>query len=126
MLFRSYDPATDAVSEGIKLSSTLTNGGYYNMVPGDGDILYYADSNGLFGYNVQTQESKQIMSYINSDLAAGSLNNFLILDEEQFLGFYYDNNLNQNTKGCAANDLLHTLYFCFLHFLLLRFCKVCF
>ena len=44
MYIATYDPATDAVSEGIKLSSTLTNGGYYNMVPGDGDILYYADS----------------------------------------------------------------------------------
>ena len=100
MYIAAYDPATDAVSEGIKLSSTLTNGGYYNMVPGDGDILYYADSNGLFSYNVQTQESKQIMSYINSDLAAGSLNNFLVLDEEQFLGFYYD-----NTEGKMCGGL---------------------
>ena len=99
MYIAAYDPATDAVSEGIKLSSTLTNGGYYNMVPGDGDILYYADSNGLFSYNVQTQESKQIMSYINSDLAAGSLNNFLVLDEEQFLGFYYDNNEGKMCGG---------------------------
>ena len=40
MYIATYDPATDAVSEGIELSSTLTNGGYYNMVPGDGDILY--------------------------------------------------------------------------------------
>ena len=99
MYIATYDPATDAVSEGIKFSSTLTSGGYYNMVPGDGDILYYADSNGLFSYNVQTQESKQIMSYINSDLAAGSLNNFLVLDEEQFLGFYYDNNEGKMCGG---------------------------
>ena len=99
MYIATYDPATDEVSEGIKLSSTLTNGGYYNMVPGDGDILYYADSNGLFSYNVQTQESKQIMSYINSDLATGSLNNFLVLDEEQFLGFYYDNNEGKMCGG---------------------------
>lgn len=98
MYIATYDPATDAVSEGIKLSSTLANGGYYNMVPGDGDILYYADSNGLFSYNVQTQESKQFMSYINSDLAASSLNFFLVLDEEQFLGFYYDYN-EGNMRG---------------------------
>lgn len=50
MYIATYDPATDAVSEGIKFSSTLTSGGYYNMVPGDGDILYYAGSNGLFSY----------------------------------------------------------------------------
>ena len=39
------------------------------------------------------------MSYINSDLAAGSLNNFLVLDEEQFLGFYYDNNEGKMCGG---------------------------
>ena len=39
------------------------------------------------------------LSYINSDLAAGSLNNFLVLDEEQFLGFYYDNNEGKMCGG---------------------------
>ena len=33
MYIATYDPATDAVSEGIKFSRHLTNGGYYNMVP---------------------------------------------------------------------------------------------
>ena len=36
---------------------------------------------------------------INSDLATGSLNNFLVLDEEQFLGFYYDNNEGKMCGG---------------------------
>lgn len=90
MYIATYDPATDTVSEGIKVADTLTNGGYYNLVAGDGDLMYYTNDSGLFSYNVQTQESRQIMSYINSDLATNSLSNFLVLSEEQFIGFYYD------------------------------------
>lgn len=98
MFIASYDVATDAVSEGIQLSDTLANAGYSCLVPGDGDILYYSDSNGVFSYNIQTKESKQIMSYINSDVATSSMNNFLILSEDQFIGFYYENSTGA-TKG---------------------------
>lgn len=90
MYIVTYDPVTDAISEKTKLSDTLANSGYYNLVSGEGDLMYYSDSNGLFSYNVKTQEAKQIMSYINSDLATSSMNNFLILDDQQFIAFYYD------------------------------------
>lgn len=94
----TYDPATDAVSEGIKLSGTLANGGYYNMAAGEGDTLYYTDSEGLFRYDIQTQEGTQLLSYINSDMSVNNLNNFVMLSDEQFIGFYYDNQ-DGSTKG---------------------------
>ncbi len=98
MYIASYDAATDAVSEGVQLSDTFSNNGYSSLVPGDGDILYYSNSNGVFSYNIQTQEIKQIMSYINSDVATTSMNNFLILSDDQFIGFYYESSTG-TTKG---------------------------
>lgn len=94
----TYDPATDAISEGTKLSGSLANGGYYEMAAGEEDILYYTDSEGLFRYDIQTQEAKQLLSYINSDMSANNLNNFVMLSDEQFIGFYYDNQ-DGSTKG---------------------------
>ena len=38
------------------------------------------------------------MSYINSDVATTSMNNFLILSDDQFIGFYYENSTGA-TKG---------------------------
>ena len=98
MYIATYDPATDALSEGIKLASTLSNGGYYNMVSDGEDTLYYTDNDGLFRYNIKTQETKQILSYINSDMSTNSLNSFVMLSDEQFIGFYYDNQ-DGGTKG---------------------------
>ena len=51
MYIATYDPATDAVSEGIKLSSTLTNGGYYNIDVYKRQIRYGADGTGYHGYH---------------------------------------------------------------------------
>lgn len=90
MYIATYDPTTDEISEGIKLSGMLANGGYYNLVSGGENTLYYTDDYGLNRYDIQSGESTQIMSYINSDLSTNSMDNFVMLNDEQFIGFYYD------------------------------------
>ncbi len=90
MYIASYDPATDEISEGIKLSEAISNGGYYNLVSGDENTLYYSNDYGLYRYDIQKAESTQIMSYINSDLSTNSMAQFVMLSEEEFIGFYND------------------------------------
>ena len=90
MYIATYDPTTDEISEGIKLLGMLANGNYYNLVSGGENTLYYTDDYGLNRYDIQSGESTQIMSYINSDLSTNSMDSFVMLNDEQFIGFYYD------------------------------------
>ena len=99
MYIASYDPVTDQISEGIKLSDTISNGGYYGLVSVDENTLYYSNDYGLYRYDIQKAESTQIMSYINSDLPTTSMDNFVVLSDTEIIGFYNDIQDGSNKGG---------------------------
>lgn len=99
MYIASYDPVTDQISEGIKLSEAVSNGGYYGLVSIDENTLYYSNDYGLYRYDIQKAESTQIMSYINSDLPTTSMAKFVVLSDTEIIGFYSDIQDGSNKGG---------------------------
>lgn len=91
MYMTEYNINTDTVGEETKLPDFFMWSGYNCMTSGINTDVLYSNSNGIFGYNIGDEQPTQIMSYINSDLNTTSINQFMMLDEEHFIGFYNDN-----------------------------------
>lgn len=91
MYMATYDPATGAVSEGVKLPSAMQMMGYSNMATGENGELIYSNSSGVFKFTPGQEEATQIMSYINSDLNVSDINQMVYLDESHMILTYYDN-----------------------------------
>lgn len=50
----------------------------------------YSTQTGVYAMNVGDSTSRQLMSFINSDVPTTNMTQLLVLDEARFLGFYYD------------------------------------
>ena len=87
----TYDPKTDAVSEGVKLPAVLNMMGYSNMASGENGELVFSNSSGVFKFTPGQEEPVQLMSYINSDLNVSDINQMVYLDENHMILTYYDN-----------------------------------
>lgn len=98
MYLTTYDVETDTVGEATKLPDTFMWTGYNSITTGVSTDIVYSTSSGVYGYSAGDEQPVQIMSYINSDLDSGSLNNIMVLDDTHFIGFYYDNS-DGNQKG---------------------------
>lgn len=94
----SYDFETDTAGEPVKLPDVMSYYGYNSVAAGSDTDLIFSMNDGLFGYNIGDEEITQIMSCINSDLAAYSLYYFTPIDEEHFIAFYDEYN-TYSTKG---------------------------
>lgn len=94
----SYDINTDTVGDKTLLPDFLMWSGYNCMVAGVTTDVVYATSSGLFGYSAGDTEPTQLMSYVNSDLNTGGINNVIMLDDTHFFGFYNDRE-NNDSKG---------------------------
>lgn len=90
MLIATYDLASDTLSEGTPLPSSMSMSGYNALTAGFDTDLVYSDSNGVYTLNVGDTEPKQMMSFVNSDMNIASMNNLVMLDENRFLGIYSD------------------------------------
>lgn len=86
--FTTYDPSTGTTGEMIEAPGTIS---MYNIYPGTVTDLLLTNSNGVYTYNMGDAEAVQIMSYVNSDLAASYLNNVLMIDDAHFVADYPDN-----------------------------------
>lgn len=95
----TYDFATNSTGEAQKLPESLFMNGYMGLTSGGAlaDIAY-ATSQGIFTINMGETEPTQVLSFVNSDIATTSMNNFIVLDETHIMGFYYDN-IDEITKG---------------------------
>ncbi|MCD7836918.1 MAG: extracellular solute-binding protein, partial [Lachnospiraceae bacterium] len=94
----AYDFENDVAGEPVKLSDTLSYGGYQCVAAGYDTDLIFCMNGGVFSYNIGDDDVTQIMSIINSDLSAYNLNNFSVVDEEHFIAFYNEYNTYE-TKG---------------------------
>lgn len=91
MFLTTYDMKTDTVGEEIELPEIMMRAGYSTMNVGVTTDIVYSTNQGLFGYNKGAEAPEQIMSFVNSDLNTGTLNNVAFIDETHFIAFYYDN-----------------------------------
>ena len=62
----------------------------YSYYPGIGYDLYMVNTYGVYGYNVGDSDKKQLMSYIDSDLAFYNLYAVTGIDEKTFIAMYDD------------------------------------
>lgn len=85
----SYDIRTDTVGEEIQLPDSILSSGYITIEAGSDTDIVYSTSDGLYGYNIG-EEPFQMMSFINSDLNTTGMIKTIMLNDQQFVGFYYD------------------------------------
>lgn len=89
MYLTDYDVRTDTVGEEILLPDTIVSSGYVTMEAGKDTDLIYSTSEGIYGYNIG-EEPFQMMNFINSDLNTTGMIKTIMLNDTQFVGFYYD------------------------------------
>ncbi|MCM1185446.1 MAG: extracellular solute-binding protein [Lachnoclostridium sp.] len=85
-----YDLETGRLGEGEKMPEVLNLRGYSAMSAGTDTDLVFSTTAGVFTYNIGDEDITQIMSYVNSDLYTNSLNQIIMLDGDNFIGFYND------------------------------------
>ena len=95
----TFDFANGTAGEPYQLPDSLYMSGYMGLADG-GDVadIVYTTSLGVFALNKGEAEPRQLMSFINSDVATNSMNNIIVLDDTHILGFYYDN-ISDTNKG---------------------------
>lgn len=87
----TYDPATDAVSEGMPLPTVFTWGGYSSLSVGTVSDFIYSNTSGVYTYNVGDTDATLKMSYINSDMNITSFQSVVELSDKTFLGIFSEN-----------------------------------
>ena len=86
----SYDPSKDSFGTEYEIPAAARNQGFYNFCAGVKYDVIFANSDGLFGFNLGETEIHKVMDYVNSDLATDGLNNMVFLDENSFVASYSD------------------------------------
>ena len=95
----TYDLATDVMSEGQMLPSTMTQQGFDRLLPGKDTDIVYCNTQGVWSYNMGDAEPAKIMDYVNSDIMVNYMSNITILDEEHFLGVYQGEDWSKTYTG---------------------------
>ena len=70
---------------------------FYDFFPGVGNTVYYTGSSGVYLYDIDTQESKEILNFINSDLNSNRVNIMDSYQGDKFLIMEYTKNY-EDTK----------------------------
>lgn len=91
MYAATYDPAAGTVSEKMELPAAFGWSGYQTVDAGVSTDLIYSTYNGIYTLNLGETQSKEKMSYINSDMNITSINALVELDEKSFVGVFYEN-----------------------------------
>lgn len=99
MYMATYDLATDVMSEGQMLPSTMTQQGFDRLIPGKDTDIVYCNTQGVWSYNMGDAEPVKIMDYVNSDIMVNYMSNITILDEEHFLGIYHGEDWSKMYTG---------------------------
>ncbi len=92
MWLGTFDFNTMTAGEPQQLPDSLYTTGFNAMASG-GEVadIIYSNEQGVYALSVGDTEATQLMSFINSDIYTSSMNNLLVLNDTQLLGFYYDN-----------------------------------
>lgn len=90
MYLRSFDPSNLSFGTEYEVPKAARNSGFYNFTSDSEGNVIYANSEGVFKFNLGDTEVTKIMDYVNSDLATYSLDNLSFIDKEHFVATYYD------------------------------------
>ena len=99
MYISGLDQASGTTTESIPVPSSLEYNGYRAVMPGISSDLLFSTTEGIFSYNMGDTALTQVMSFVNSDLDSSGMNEFLAVDEDHFVGFYYTRMDYENKMG---------------------------
>lgn len=99
MWLNTFDFTTNTIGEPQKMPDSFVMVGY-NTLNSGGDVadLVYSTALGVYAIDMGTTESRQLMSFVNSDIATNNMSNLVVLDETRILAFYYDN-IDNSLRG---------------------------
>lgn len=86
----NYDIEKDQLGEEKPMPASFALYGYNSIAAGISSDLIYSDNNGVYIFNVGDEGGTKKMDFINSDLEITYLQNVTELDENSFVGMYYD------------------------------------
>jgi len=85
-----YDIESDTFEEPVPMLGSLSWQGYNTISAGLSNDLIYSNQSGVYVYNRGDAEATKRMDYINSDLNISSFSSFVELDENSFIGTFYE------------------------------------
>ncbi len=75
----------------------LTANNIYNMMPGNnGYDFYYQDNVALYGYKIATNESVEVLNWINSDINSNRIGSLVPLADGRVVGIEYPEDYNRS------------------------------
>lgn len=84
---QTMDIETQTLGEKIDLPFNYYR---YQIYSGMAYDIYLVDDYGIYGYNIGDEQITKVMDFIASDFGSYYLNNVVFLDENSFLGLYYN------------------------------------
>ncbi len=91
--------ATENLKNGKTEKTELPHATFHNVSAyflGGEYSLYYTDQSFLYGYDVKTKKSTELMDFLNSDCSGSLLDNAQILSPELFVTYGYDEAFGSN------------------------------
>ena len=74
--------------------------GYYNsLIAGKQYSFYYSDGASLFGYDMQSGKSKEILNWVSCNINSSYVGDIVALADGRFLAIYYDYSSEQGENG---------------------------
>ncbi len=99
----TYDPAADALGQATPMPASFGYTGYSNVSMGISSDLVCSSGDGIYTYKIGDENLVQKMNYVNSDLFVNNFNSVVELDDQTFLGVYYEG----NEEGMKAGVFTH-------------------
>lgn len=89
MEIKEVDPAKKQFGATYKLGVNIYNGN--SLVSGSGDYaLYYNDGSSIFGYDLKSGNSTELLNWVSSNINSSYVNNMQAMSDGRFLMTYYD------------------------------------
>lgn len=86
----NYDIEKDQIGEAELMPSAFALYGYNSMSAGLTSDLIYSDTYGVYTFNAGDEEGTKKMDFINSDVGITYIQGLTELDENSFLGLFYN------------------------------------
>ncbi len=91
MWLNVLDLSKKSIGEGKQLPDSFRSRGYTSIVAGDAQTdIVYTTTTGVYSIGREDTTEHQWMSFINSDVPTTNMNHIVLLNETQFMGFYFD------------------------------------
>lgn len=81
---------TGAVEKEAEVPGSVASMGFYNVYKGTNSDFVYGNGVGIYTLNIGDTEPKKLMDFINSDVSVSNINSICQMNEDTFMGMYYD------------------------------------